>query len=329
MRTKTTLFITVCGAVALSASVGAHAAEKTKVRFGILQTGSNSAFYVGVKKGIFAARGFDVTVSALATGVQANQALASDQVDWSGGGVESTIVAWGNNLPFNAYSMYAKGGNSYAILVRKDAHINTPADLKGKRIAVPQGTAPAEGLDQVLKGAGVPLNSVHLVNATFGNMGPMLTSGAVDAMAGLEPFITLTDEKMGGKAKVLLRLGKYVQGGGFFLISDKWAAAHKNQMQDAVLAVWEAEHYVRHHQKESAEIESKFLKVSPRIILAAFKYLNFSPTIGPFTRKSLEGTATFLHEGGFVQQQVDVKQHLAAADAIISELEKTHPDLLK
>lgn len=327
MRTR--LMIAVTGAVVLAAAVSAHAADKTKVRFGILKTGSQTAFYVGVQKGIFAARGFDVTVSPLATGVQANQALASDQVDWSGGGIESTIVAWGNNLPFNAYSMYAKGGNSYAILVRDAAHINTPADLKGKRIAVPQGTAPAEGLDQVLKAAGLPQDSVQRVNANFGNMGPMLTSGAVDAMAGLEPFITLTQEKMNGQAKVLLRLGKYVQGGGLFLISDKWAAAHKDKMQDAVLAVWEAQQFVRHHPKESAEIESKFLKVEPRIILVAFKYLDFSPTIDAFTRKSLDGTATFLKAGGFVQQTVDVKQHLAAADAIIAELKKTYPDLLK
>ena len=72
----------------------AAAQDKVKVRFGMLTTASQAAFYVGTKKGIFAKYGFDVEVLPLATGVQANQALAAGQVDWSGGGVESTVVAW-------------------------------------------------------------------------------------------------------------------------------------------------------------------------------------------------------------------------------------------
>ena len=211
-----------------------------KVRFGILTTASQAAFYVGTKKGIFAKYGFDVEVQSLATGVQANQALAAGQVDWSGGGVESTVVAWANKLPFKAYSMYASGGDSYGILVRNDANIKTPADLKGKKIAVPQGTAPAQGLNQLILQAGLPRDAVQRVNANYGNMGQMLIAGSVDAMAGLEPFLTLTEEKMAGQATILLRLGKLVQGGGLFLITDQWAAANPTKMADAVAALWES-----------------------------------------------------------------------------------------
>ena len=146
-----------CGLL-LAGSVAAE--DKVKVKFGVLKTASQAAFYVGAKKGIFAKYGFDVEVLPLATGVQANQALAAGQADWSGGGVESTVVAWATKLPFKAYSMYAKGGDSYGILVRKESHINSSKDLKGKKIAVPQGTAPAQGLNQVLKEAGLPPDSV-------------------------------------------------------------------------------------------------------------------------------------------------------------------------
>src|SRR5690242_20116209 len=187
----------------------ADAQAKVKVNFGILTTASQAAFYVGTKEGIFAKYGFDVDIRPLATGVQANQALAAGQVDWPGGGVESTVVAWANGLPFKAYSMYAKGGNSYGILVRKEANIGSAKDLAGKRVAVPQGTAPAQGLSQVVQEAGLPRDAVLRVNATYGNMGQMLVQGAVDAMVGLEPFLTLTEEKMEGKAAMPMRLGKH------------------------------------------------------------------------------------------------------------------------
>jgi ABC-type nitrate/sulfonate/bicarbonate transport system substrate-binding protein len=100
------------GALALTGA--AQAQERLKVRFGILTTASQAAFYVGVKKGIFAKYGFDVDVRPLTTGVQANQALAAGQVDWSGGGVESTVVAWATKLPFKAYSMYARAATATA-----------------------------------------------------------------------------------------------------------------------------------------------------------------------------------------------------------------------
>ncbi|MBM3524720.1 MAG: transporter substrate-binding domain-containing protein, partial [Alphaproteobacteria bacterium] len=209
--------ITLLAALALTlAAQAASAQDKVKVRFGILTTASQAAFYVGTKKGIFEKYGFDIDVRPLATGVQANQALAAGQVDWSGGGVESTVVAWANKLPFKAYSMYAKGGDSYGVLVRNESNIKTPVDLKGKRVAVPQGTAPAQGLSQLIQQAGLPRDAVNRVNATYGNMGQMLIQGAVDAMVGLEPFLTLTEETMAGKATVMMRLGKVVQGGGFF-----------------------------------------------------------------------------------------------------------------
>lgn len=165
-------------------SANAQSTTPTKVRLGVLTTASQAAFTVGVQAGIFRKHGFDVVVTPLATGAQANQALAADQVDWSGGGIESTVVAWATQLPFTAYAMYAKGGDSYGILVRKESHINSPADLRGKTVAVPQGTAPAQGLSQVVLKAGLPADAVKRVNATYGNMGQMLVQGSVDAMVG-------------------------------------------------------------------------------------------------------------------------------------------------
>jgi ABC-type nitrate/sulfonate/bicarbonate transport system substrate-binding protein len=324
LRRATTILVAAgiaCGACAAQAQV--------KVRFGILTTASQAAFLVGVEKGIFAKHGFDVEVKPLATGVQANQALAADQVDWSGGGMESTIVAWGAALPFKAYSMYAKGGDSYGILVRADAKIASAKDLQGKRVAVPSGTAPAQGLSQILESVGLRGDAVKRVNANYGNMGQMLIQGAVDAMVGLEPFITLTQEQMGDKAVLLTRLGKYVQGGGLFLMTDVWTKAHPDKVKEAVTALWEAQQYVRQHPAEAAALDAKFLKVEPRIVEVAFKYLTYSPLIDPFTVESLKKTTTYLKSEGLLANDVDVGKELAQADRVIGELQRETPNLLQ
>jgi ABC-type nitrate/sulfonate/bicarbonate transport system substrate-binding protein len=319
----------LASSAALAVAGPAMAQDKLKVRFGVLTTASQAAFYVGAKKGIFAKYGFDVEVLPLATGVQANQALAAGQADWSGGGVESTVVAWATGLPFKAYSMYAKGGDSYGILVRKESGIASPKDLKGKKIAVPQGTAPAQGLNQVLKEAGLPRDSVSRVNANYGNMGQMLISGAVDAMAGLEPFLTLTEEKMEGKGAMLMRLGKHVQGGGRFLISDKWAAANPAKVADAVAALWESQQWVRQNQKEAAALEAEYLKVEPRIVEVSFKVLAYDPLIDDFTSKSLQTTADYLAEEKLIPAPVKLEPHLVELEKITAELKAKRPELLK
>lgn len=307
----------------------AKAQDKVKVKFGVLTTASQAAFYVGAKKGIFAKYGFDVEVLPLQTGVQANQALAAGQVDWSGGGVESTVVAWATGLPFKAYSMYAKGGDSYAIMVRKDANIGSAKDLKGKKIAVPQGTAPAQGLNQVLKEAGLPRDAVMRVNANYGNMGQMLIAGSVEAMAGLEPFLTLTEEKMEGKAAILMRLGKYVQGGGLFLISDKWAAANPTKIADAVAALWEAQQWVRKNPQEAAAIEAEFLKVEPRIVEVSFKVLTYDPLIDDFTSKSLQTTADYLAEEKLIPAPLKLEPHLVELNKVTQQVKAKYPKLLE
>jgi ABC-type nitrate/sulfonate/bicarbonate transport system substrate-binding protein len=328
MKLRSKLLGAVALALAVAAAGAASAQERTKVRFGILTTASQAAFYVGTKKGIFDKYGFDVEVKSLATGVQANQALAAGQVDWSGGGVESTVVAWATKLPFKAYSMYASGGDSYGILVRNESNIKTPADLKGKKVAVPQGTAPAQGLSQLLVQAGLPRDAVQRVNANFGNMGQMLIAGSVDAMAGLEPFLTLTQEKMGDQATMLLRLGKLVQGGGLFLITDQWAAANPTKVADAVAALWESQQWVRNNPKEAAAIEAEFLKVEPRIVEVTFKWLKYHPLMDDFTRQSLDTTAKYLSAEKLIPVEVNPKDHLAEFDKVIAQVKAKHAKLL-
>lgn len=306
-----------------------HAQELLKVRVGMVTVASQMALDIGQKKGFFAKHGFDVDIRPLTTGVQANQALAANQVDWSAGGVESTIIASSTHLPFKPYSMYAKGGDSLGILVRKNSGIKTLRDLENKRVAVASGTASAQGLSQVLKSLGLPNDAVKRVNANFGNMGPMLVQGAVDAMVGLEPFLTLTEQKMGADGVLLTRLGKYVQGGGFFLISDAWAAAHPDKINDAVEALWETEKFIRDNPKESAQINAATLKADAAIIETSSQWLTFDPLLDDFTTASLKATSSYLLSEKIIAEEVDIPTFLAAVRKVETDLKKKRPDLLR
>ena len=325
----TTRIIVLTFLLSSLAIFAAHAQEPLKVRAGMVTVASQMALDIGQKKGFFAKHGFDVEIRPLATGVQANQALAADQVDWSAGGVELSIVAASTKLPFKPYTMYAKGGDSLGILVRKDAGIHTLRDLQGKRIAVAAGTGSAQGLSQVLKSLGLPNDAVHRVNANFGNMGPMLVQGAVDGIVGLEPFLTITQNTMGDDAILLTRLGKYVQGGGFFLISDAWATAHAGKVEEAVEALWEAEKFIRDNPQEAAAINAATLRADPAIVEASVRWLTFDPLLDDFTIASLEKTSDYLVSEKIITSPVNVDAFLAASRRVEGDVKKKRPDLLK
>ena len=156
----------------------------------------------------------------------------------------------------------------------------------------------------------------------------MVSEGQVEAMAGLEPFVTLTQEEMKGEAVILTRMGKHVQGGGFFLISNAWAQANPKKVMAAVAALWEAQQFVRTRPREAAAIHAEFLKVEPRIVETAFRYLEFNPLLDPFTMESLAKTVEFLQGEGLLKRKVDVQAELKEAQAAISELRRTRAALL-
>jgi ABC-type nitrate/sulfonate/bicarbonate transport system substrate-binding protein len=148
-------------------------------------------------------------------------------------------------------------------------------------------------------------------------------------MVGLEPFLTLTDDVMQGKASLLMRLGKYVQGGGFFLITNNWAKAHPDRVADAVQALWESQQWLRQHPAEATAFQATFLKVEPKYITAAFKWLSYDPLVDDFTRQSIKSTSEYLATEGLISKPVDIDQNLKSLDKVTADLKTKVADLLK
>lgn len=310
-------------------AAAARAQGAVSVRLGVLSGAAQAAIVVGVQKGFFAKHGFDVQMRPLVGGVQGTQAIASGQVDWSAGGIEPTIVAASNGLPFKPYAMYAKGGDSYGVLARRAAGIKSVADLQGHKVALTPGTAPVQGFEDLLAANKVPPDSILRVNSTFTMMGQMLVGGSVDAIVGIEPYLTLTQMKMNGQGVMLARLGRYVQGGGLFYISNAWTKAHPTMVEPAIAALWQAEQFVRHNPEQAATLMATFIKADPAVVKATFRYLTFDPTIDDFTSRSFDATAKYLLKEGHIPQLVTASAVLAPAVKMDETLRRSHPEYLQ
>lgn len=97
-----------------------------------------------------------------------------------GGGVKSIYIATLGYSPTGA-------GN--AVVVPKDSTIKTLADLKGKQVSVPFGSAAHDMLLKALNGAGVtPQKDIKLVSQSPEVGGTSLRTNQIDAHANFVPF---------------------------------------------------------------------------------------------------------------------------------------------
>ncbi|MEU8076144.1 ABC transporter substrate-binding protein [Catellatospora citrea] len=153
---------------------------------------------VAQEQGLFAKNGVTVelkyfdsytdSLTALATGnLSANSQTLGDTLTSVSGGAQQTIVLVNDNSTGND-QIIAKPG------------INTIADLKGKRVAVEQGTVDHYLLLLALKTAGLTEADIALKPMLTDAGAAAFTTGEVDAVGAFAPFTTTALGLAGSKA---------------------------------------------------------------------------------------------------------------------------------
>lgn len=185
--------------LAVATAIPAIAAEQERSRIVIATLGPNNLSYLPIdlipKIGADRAEGVELRLHYYAGGAVALQQLLGRNADFAVAGVPAVMSA------------RRSGGNPSAVAVIDDAplfvlmvrtelrdQIRTPADLRGRVIGATTSSPNAKTTSHqivrlLLAKAGVPLDTVRIVAAgqNYAEQAAMVTSGAVDAIIGLEP----------------------------------------------------------------------------------------------------------------------------------------------
>ncbi len=192
---------TVMCAVALAAGVTActtTASSDTKVTIGFSAWPGWFPWQVAEEKGLFAKNGVTVelkyfdsytdSLNALSTGViDANSQTLNDTLASISGGAKETIVLVNDNSTGNDKIIAREG-------------INSVADLKGKKVAVEQGTVDHYLLLLALAEAKLTPNDVELVPLTTDAAAAAFAGEQVDAVGAFAPFTTTALQRKGSRA---------------------------------------------------------------------------------------------------------------------------------
>ncbi|WP_143277618.1 aliphatic sulfonate ABC transporter substrate-binding protein [Bordetella genomosp. 10] len=213
-------------ALLVSLSASASAADVV-LRIGYLRTQGYIADFPLAKVEI---PGVKLELVPLETGNDALEAVNAGAVDIGETGEVQPIFAQSGRRPVRVIAATAPQTAATAILVRKDAPIETVADLKGKKIAFVQGTNSHWLLIQVLASAGLKQSDIQPVLLGPADAIAALANGRIDAAITTAPTIQII-EAQGGR---VLADGKgLVNSSLYYLATTRTIAGEKRPALDA------------------------------------------------------------------------------------------------
>ncbi|WP_034298655.1 ABC transporter substrate-binding protein [Herbaspirillum sp. RV1423] len=194
------LALFLAGYLTFNSNLFAQALEKPKVSIAV---GGKNLFYylpltVAEQLGYFKDEGLQVEISDFAGGAKALQALVGGSADVVSGAYEHTINMQAKNQPIVAFVLQGRAPQIVLAANNKTMpNYKSIADLKGKKIGV---TAPGSSTSImasfVLAKAGLKPTDVSFigVGAAVGALSA-IRSGQIDAIANLDPVISMLEQK--------------------------------------------------------------------------------------------------------------------------------------
>jgi ABC-type nitrate/sulfonate/bicarbonate transport system substrate-binding protein len=206
---------------------------------------------------------------------------------------------------------------STAWMVRKDSGIDSPADLRGKRVATNAVGGSTDYLQDfhIEQEAGLkPGRDYEKVEVPFGQMQETLLSGRVDLGLFPQPFYGAINAT--GEVKPLFRLGDQIDpfvqllnGCRRDFVEDNEEAIRAFQSDWARIAEWMNDPANRDEVVAASAAATKIpAEVLDRFLLTKQDY--FRPERGALSVDALQREWNFFRERGGIEQELDVRDHV-------------------
>jgi len=184
-------------------TAGAKGPEKRDLVVAVVPAEANAGLYIAQARGLFTKMGLHVAIKPVVSAGAVIPAMLRGRVDVAGGGYVSYIAAdaAGTAKMRILAAGFALGPHVNEIIALPKANIQSPAELKGKTIAINQlGSVGNELTYRALAPYGIRPAQVHLVAMPFPAMPAALAAGKIDAAYETEPFVTEAVRKYGALA---------------------------------------------------------------------------------------------------------------------------------
>ncbi|MFE9133253.1 ABC transporter substrate-binding protein [Streptomyces sp. NPDC007355] len=217
---------------------------------------------------------YRITWSTFTSGPPLLEAVNARAVDIGSVGNTPPVFAAGADSKITVISATHGDSAGEAILVPKGSPARSVGDLKGRKVAVAQGSSAHFQLIASLGKAGLKLSDIQVTLLQPADALAAFNSGKVDAWAVWDPYTSQV--LLSGKGRVLTDGRGLVNGLGFQVASPSALAdpAKEKAIGDLVERLRRAQGWVFEHPEEWAEVWAKETGLPYEVALAAVKRSN-------------------------------------------------------
>ncbi|WP_262057220.1 ABC transporter substrate-binding protein [Streptomyces sp. STR69] len=217
---------------------------------------------------------YKIKWSTFTSGPPLLEAVNAKAVDIGGVGNTPPVFAAGAGSKIKVVAAWHGTSEGDAVLVPKDSKLTSPQQLKGKSIAVAQGSSAHFQLVASLKAAGLALSDVKVKYLQPADALAAFTSGKVDAWAVWDPY---TSQILQAEQGRVLTTGQGVTNGLTFQVAAPGALQDKKKaaaIKDYLDRLRRAQTWVFSHQEAWAKVWSKDTGLPYAVALASVKRTN-------------------------------------------------------
>lgn len=233
-----------------------------KVRLGLAMQPQSSLIMIALQNGYFEKNGLDVEVLEFPSGKRAlKDGFFKGKVDITSSSDVPVAVSMLKGLEFKIAAVTFSADNVNRVIARKDAGINKPADLAGKRIATQKSSAVHFFLHLFIGEHGISQNDVEMIYMKAEKLPSALANGDIDAFSMREPYITEAKELLGKNYVVFSEPGLYSQV-DMLIVDNNIVLNSPKTVNSFIRALIEAEEFTVSNPEKAMSIISKKLGVS-------------------------------------------------------------------
>ncbi|WP_406457572.1 aliphatic sulfonate ABC transporter substrate-binding protein [Streptomyces sp. NBC_00876] len=260
-----------------------------KVRFGYIADYSGSvALAVAQKQGLWKKAGVTPELKVFTNGPLQVTALGSGSLDFGYLGPGALWLPASGRASIVSVNML---GLADRVIARPGSGIEKPADLKGKKVAVAEGTSGDMILNLALNEAGLKPDDVTRIAMDASTVVTAFSSGQVDAAATWYPLIDTMKKKV-PDLKEISRTQDYYPKLTFpnvFVSRPKLASGNPELVKKVTGVLKEAGDWIAAHPEESETVAADFLKLPAGQLKGSTKYVKILPS-SELTELTQDGT---------------------------------------
>lgn len=280
-----TLFLTGCE----------NPMEMDHLRLASAKQPSNALTFIAMKKGFFQEEGLKLEVKSFPSG---KRALYDGYLQ---GGFDLAITT---EVPFSflaanqtetlVFGHIYSANNTNRVISRKDAGIDSLADLKGHNIATQENSSVHYFLTRVLKSQAIATDDIQIEFMKAEKLPEALASGKIDAFSMREPYISQASDLMDGKVNIFSAPGIYNQYE--VLIADKTTLQTKSRAFEKFLkALLKAQNFSYRHPDQATAILADTLDMEINKIRQSWRPNSLQIGLQQGLLVTLEGEQKWIH----------------------------------